>query len=120
MSGHLFRVEVQSSDDTVVIRCAGELDLSVAETLRRAIDRACTAKVANLRIDTVDLTFIDSTGLSCLLEAHRRCDEVGAALEVIPSPPVARLLDLTAAPIRRREAQRRTFLRIPRPKREGG
>jgi anti-anti-sigma factor len=120
MSGTLFRAEVQSKDDTVVIRCTGELDLSVVATLRHAIDRACTAQLAFLRIDAIDLAFIDSIGLACLLEADRRCQEVGATLEVVASQPVADVLEVTAAPLRRGKPQRRTFLRMPRPRREGG
>jgi anti-anti-sigma factor len=120
MPGSLLRVATQGNDDTVVIHCAGELDTRVVDGLHRAIDRACTAELSFLRIDAVDVTFIDSTGLACLLEAKRRCEELGATLEIVPSRPVAQLFDLTAAPIRRGRPQRQTFLRMPRPKREGG
>ena len=120
MADSLFRVDLLSKGDTVVIRCAGELDVSVVPTMRKAIDRACAEQLAFLRIDAVDLTFMDSTGLACLLEAEGRCEEVGATLEVVPSAPVARALELTAVPIRCGKPQRRPFLRMPRPKRWGG
>jgi anti-anti-sigma regulatory factor len=45
------------------------------------------------------VTFMDSSGLMSLLEADRRCRELGATLEVVASRFVARLLALTGDPI---------------------
>ena len=118
-AGCLLSVYTQRDHDMVVIRCEGELDLKVVDALHRAIERACTANLAVLQIDTVGLTFIDSAGVACLLEATRRCEELGARLEIVPSLCVARLLDLTATPIRCRKPKRRTLLRMPRMRREG-
>jgi anti-anti-sigma factor len=50
-----------------------------------------------LRIDTSGLSFMDSSGLACLLEAHREGQARGASLEVIPSPAVSRLVELTGS-----------------------
>lgn len=52
-----------------------------------------------MRIDMAGVTFMDSSGLTALLEADRRCRELGATLEVVASRFIARLLALTGNPV---------------------
>jgi anti-anti-sigma factor len=66
-----FRIEV---GDEVVLHLAGELDLSLKEQLRTAVE-AARVDDRPLVLDLTDVTFLDSSGLAVLLEAHR--DPVG-------------------------------------------
>jgi anti-sigma B factor antagonist len=77
-----------------VLRVSGELDLSTAGRLCRAI-QAVTAR--RLLIDLSELQFCDSTGLRALMNAVREIEVRGgrAAIAVTPGGPLARLLHLT-------------------------
>ena len=94
MHEDLLRLQVEAGDDMTVIRCEGEPDVSVRDMFRQALERSNRSDVTVIRIDTTGLTFIDSSGLSCLIETAHRCREQGTRLEVIPSRPVARLIQL--------------------------
>lgn len=49
-----------------------------------------------MRLDLAGLSFIDSTGLTCLLHIDRAVAAAGGHTVLLaPSPPVQRLLDIT-------------------------
>ena len=90
----MLMIDVEAEDGVAVIHCHGELDVSVCGELRAAIQRVSTPDLALLRIDTTGLSFMDSSGLHCLVETEERCQQHGTRLEVIPSRPVSRLLEV--------------------------
>lgn len=92
MAANTLVLNVETGDGMAVIHCHGELDMSVSDHLRAAIERVYTPGLAVIRIDTTGLSFMDSSGIHCLIETEQRCQEHGTRLEVIPSRPVARLL----------------------------
>jgi anti-anti-sigma factor len=61
----------------------GELDLSVADQLREAIDRA---ECGPTLIDLARCTFIDSTGIAVVLRANQHYDGNGGGRIVLHSP----------------------------------
>ena len=87
-------VDVEADHGVAVIHCHGELDMSGCGDLRAAIESVSTPDLELLRIDTTGLSFMDSSGLHCLVETERRCHQHGTRLEVIPSRPVTRLLKI--------------------------
>ncbi len=93
------RLHVSAGDGAVVIECRGELDLSNALQLRNALPPTDAQGISLLRIDMAEVTFMDSSGLASLLEADRRCRELGATFEIVASRFIARLLALTGNPI---------------------
>jgi len=114
LPGEMLQLEVQAEDGTVVIRCAGELDMSVCDKLCEAIAWSYTRELKALRLDMTALTFMDSSGLACLVETNNRCQHLGVRFDLIPSEPVARLLDLTGAPIPHTTPARPTLGRTAR------
>ena len=92
-------VHVSAGNGAVVIECRGELDLSNAQELRNALPPPDAQGISVLRIDMAEVTFMDSSGLASLLEADRRCRELGATFEIVASRFIARLLALTGNPI---------------------
>ena len=81
-----------------VVRVAGELDLSTAARLCRAIDAAAAARWRpRVTIDLTELTFCDSTGLRALIGAVREVEVRGgrAALVLTSGGTLDRLLQLT-------------------------
>ena len=91
--------ELLTSIDTaggdVVVTVRGEVDLVSSPELRRVLDEALTSS-PRVQVDLAGLTFIDSSGLSALVEAHRKAREAGGALVLLnPTSMLRRLLDIT-------------------------
>ena len=68
------------SDGTTIVAVTGELDLYSAPALNEALDTSSGTAVV---VDLQDVTFVDSTTLSLLIEQHRRLHEEGAELIVL-------------------------------------
>ena len=79
---------------TVAIALSGELDLASVDQLDAAIRDAEETDIGWIVVDLSEVTFIDSTGLSVLLNAKKRSD---GRFSCIPSKhdAVARLFELT-------------------------
>ena len=80
--------------DSVTLALLGELDIESVHDLESAILAAEQSDADAIRVDLGEVTFIDSTGLSQLLEAKKRSD---GRFRVTPSKSdhVSRLLSLT-------------------------
>jgi anti-sigma B factor antagonist len=87
----VFDLHVSISGDIGTLRPAGEIELSTADAFREAIE-ALERLVPAVRVDLSRVSFMDSTGLTALLEARRRAAETpGRSLKVVrPSPFVRR------------------------------
>ncbi len=74
----------------------GELDLSNADELKDVLQRELSAGQRVL-VDLSRVTFIDSTGLAAIVNAHNNTRESGAALELCSDlrPQPRRLMELT-------------------------
>ncbi|HEX4686529.1 MAG TPA: STAS domain-containing protein [Nocardioides sp.] len=84
-----------TSDGKAVIAVRGEVDLVSCDELRRVVDDALQIS-SHVVLDLTDLLFIDSSGLSVLVEAHRKARDAGGVLVVQnPTPMLSRLLDIT-------------------------
>src|SRR5215813_4881830 len=79
----------------VVIAVSGEIDLASVDELKAALARAADGKPRDVWIDLTRVGFMDSTGLTTLVIAHREFDEPTRRVAVIcPEGPVRRLLEL--------------------------
>jgi anti-anti-sigma factor len=67
-----FNIEIVGRDDGLHVLVEGELDVATAPLLGDALRQAEAADPARLVVDLTGVTFIDSTGLRALLEAHAR------------------------------------------------
>jgi anti-anti-sigma factor len=76
------------------ITAAGEIDLSSAPHLTDECERALRLPIAVLELDLGEVTFMDSTGIRCLVESRRRCSIMGVRLEIDPGPAAERALSL--------------------------
>jgi anti-sigma B factor antagonist len=95
-----YSVEVRhhaGADDHTVLHVEGEIDLTVGSELLQTI--VCAAAVGGATEVTVDLsgvTFLDSSGISALVQAHHRLAEANAAMVVVGGPQsVQRVLAIT-------------------------
>lgn len=91
-----FRVEVTNRGAASVLRVSGELDLATSPALEQELERLAAAETPLVVVDLAELEFMDSTGLSVLVRAHRRAEENGQRLGLVDIPQqVQRLLTLT-------------------------
>jgi anti-anti-sigma factor len=79
-----------------VVQAAGELDAASAAQLRAILDEVFTDGHASVEVDMAGITFIDSSGLSALIHAHKQAEARDGTLTLrSPSRIVVRLLELT-------------------------
>jgi anti-anti-sigma factor len=94
-----FNVDVSVEADVHTFAITGELDQATADDLRGPLMDAVSAGANAVLVDLSDCEFIDSTGLSVLVQAHRSLEEDGKAGRrfaiCCPDPQVRRLLEIT-------------------------
>jgi anti-sigma B factor antagonist len=91
-----FRVSVEIDEDRVVYRLAGEIDVASADLLPLAVLSIEPTQISMVILDLTDVTFIDSSGLSALLDCRSTLERDGVALEVRnPSVQARRLFAIT-------------------------
>lgn len=81
--------------DELLVKVAGEVDVSNASELRDAIDAKLPEATGELVVDLADVPYIDSTGIGVLVGAAHRAAERDVTLVVArPQRNVARVLGL--------------------------
>ena len=74
----------------------GEIDLNLAEELQQRLSEASEGAGSIVLVDLKECLFIDSRGLSALLNAARRLTRGGGALAVVcPNPTPWRVFEIT-------------------------
>jgi anti-sigma B factor antagonist len=87
------RITLDHGDAVVAV--SGELDLSTAGELGRALIDLVGRHPHALTVDLAGLRFIDSTGLTLLVRTRTQLAEDGATLWLSsPTPPVRRVLEI--------------------------
>ena len=90
-----FSVEISGDASATVLTVTGELDLATTPALEAELERA-SAGPELVVLDLRGVTFMDSTGVSLLVKAHRRAQESRRRLAVVKGgAQVQRLLTLT-------------------------
>ncbi len=84
-----FTATGEVTDDHVTVRVSGEVDMSTADTMFNA---ATPEGVKAATLDLRAVTFFDSAAIHALIRLH---DRYPGSLEVIASPQVRRVLDIS-------------------------
>jgi anti-sigma B factor antagonist len=79
----------------VGLQCRGEIDLATVAQFRRALTDAINAGSQTVEVDLRQVSFLDSSALRTLLEAHYSLARTGRRLCVNASPYGAKLFRLT-------------------------
>ena len=83
------------SGDCLRVRLAGEIDAETGMLLRDAVARLDAPRHQSIELDLSAVTFVDSSGIRALVQAHRVADDAGARIVLVdPSHPVVRVLAL--------------------------
>lgn len=83
------------SSYAATIRCAGELDVGSCRRLIDAIESTYEPRLERLCIDLSQVTFIDSTGIGCLIHADLQCRKQDIRLEIVPGTATLNLIRMT-------------------------
>ncbi len=87
-----FNIATVWRDDAFYLQVEGELDLATAPALDDALVRAEASTASLVVIDLTGASFIDSTGLRTLLEAHVRSQADSNRLRITGASDQARRL----------------------------
>src|SRR3954453_21046967 len=88
--------EDQPDPDTRVISVSGEIHVTTAPEFSQRLNDAIAAGTRGVVIDMSGVEFIDSTGLSVLLNGLRRVTRAEGKLSlVVSNPTVLRLFEIT-------------------------
>jgi anti-sigma B factor antagonist len=88
-------VQVRPDRDRVIVEVSGEVDVASVGRLQEALDDLRAHGWEHIVLDLREVSFIDSTGLSLLLDAERSARRQGASFAIVDgAPAVARLLEI--------------------------
>ncbi len=87
-------VEVVSEGSQARVLVRGELDVAGAPELDAALARAYRAGVSDLVLDLRGVTFIDSSGIRCVIDAHHQSRARGLELHIHPGLEAGIVFDL--------------------------
>ena len=92
-----FTFSADRTDDTIVVKLAGQFDMAATFTLEPELERLTRETAATaLVLDMDGVEFMDSSALGLLLATQQRLQTEDVRFEVAnPSTPVRRLLELT-------------------------
>ncbi len=80
----------------VVVALDGEMDMSNAPMLSEALRDILDTRPVRVTVDLTNLSYLDSSGIHCLVNAAKRASEVGCDLAVHnPTRMVLRVMELT-------------------------
>jgi anti-anti-sigma factor len=98
LEGYVFDVRTDApADGLVVVRAAGEVDMTVSTAFERALVDAATGNPGGqVVVDFEDLRFIDSSGVHALVKGYHAAAGTGGSLTVRNATGVvARVLNIT-------------------------
>jgi anti-sigma B factor antagonist len=92
-----FRLKEHLLDEqTTVVAVGGEIHVSTAPEFSRLLIAAIAEGRTRMVLDLTDVDFIDSTGLSVLLNILRRVTRAGGRMALVcTNPTVLRLFEIT-------------------------
>ena len=79
-------VRTEERDGLVHVALVGELDLSTVAKVQEALRRIEAAGPATVVVDLSKLTFLDSTGLRCIVTADERARNEGRRIVIVRGP----------------------------------
>ena len=88
-------ISVGKQGTTTTISLRGEWDLAHKSAMREAVTEVFAGSPEYVVLDLAGLSFIDSTGVHGVIELHRRSQQQGARLVIVPGPrAVQRIFEL--------------------------
>ncbi len=96
MAGRPFEADLDVIDGRIVIAFRGEFDMTAKDAAAAALAAGLAADAESVLVDLRDVSFMDSTGVSCLMRAKQIADTLGMPIALQNgSGPSRRVLELT-------------------------
>lgn len=90
------RFELEDRDGCRTLVVSGEIDISTAPTFSRELETLIGEAHSPAVLDLSAVTFIDASGLSVLVGAHRKVENTDVAIMLLnPSEFCRRILEIT-------------------------
>ncbi len=89
------QISIRPGDDCDVVALAGEIDIASAPQVRSALQRLLAEGRQEIVVDLDEVSFLDASALSALIEATEAVSELGGRLHVTPHPRLMQLLTVT-------------------------
>jgi anti-anti-sigma factor len=89
-------VEIARDGDRATVTTEGEIEFATAPRLRSALLDLAQEGVSRVVLDLAEVSFLDSAGISLLIQAKKRLTSSGSDL-VLRTPPanIRRVLDIS-------------------------
>jgi anti-sigma B factor antagonist len=92
----ILEIETKDRDGLVHVLLRGELDLSTVSKVQDALERVEESSPPTVVLDLSKLTFLDSTGLRCIVTADERARQAGRRVVLVRGPEsVQRVFTIT-------------------------
>ena len=92
----ILEVRTEDRNGLVHVALVGELDLSTVAKVQEELRKIEEGEPPTLVMDLSKLTFLDSTGLRCIITADERARESGRRMVIVRGPdPVQRVFAIT-------------------------
>lgn len=89
-------IDIQSVEHAEIVRLRGRLDAAASAEAKRALLERIDAGRIHQVLDLSGVDFVDSTGLSVMVAALKRCRQAGGNVVLLaPRPEVQAVLELT-------------------------
>jgi anti-sigma B factor antagonist len=90
-----FGVRKSIAQDAHILHVTGDIDLSVAEKFKAALEEAVATACSPLIVDLSEVVYMDSTGFRWLMHARTLMNQRGDTFKiVVPSPLLRRLFSI--------------------------
>ncbi len=94
-SDEQLRWSLTRGGDEIDVAVVGEMDLATSGPLAQALTEVLDTKPVTVRLDLAEVSFLDSSGIRCLVGVAERAAGVGGRLVVRnPTPMVLRVLEI--------------------------
>jgi anti-sigma B factor antagonist len=92
----ILEIETRDRDGLVHVALRGELDLSTVGKVQDELERVEQSSPPTVVLDLSRLSFLDSTGLRCIVTADERARQAGRRMVLVRGPePVQRVFTIT-------------------------
>jgi anti-anti-sigma factor len=92
----LLVIDVTRDGTTALVRIEGEIEFATAPRLRSALLDLAQEGAVPVVLDLAGVTFVDSAGISLLIQAKKRLANTGSDLVLrTPQPNVRRVLEIS-------------------------
>jgi len=92
------QINTNVNNDITILKVSGEIDLYTVNDFQKAFSDKINKGINNLVIDFLDVTYLDSSGLSALLSMHKKVASLNGSLSIVTLPDkhsITRIFEIT-------------------------